>query len=203
MGEVRINLFGTGCSIAAGYLEPEVSNALFTYANDNNLALENVVFDYRNLHWLQLNKIRKWQDFGNKSFTEGLYDSTYSCIEIKLPDKRKQKISLGDIYYQRSLFPIYDKTINYSDLSINEHKLPLLIIAETVIGKIGFTRLKTDNFNIDKMMFSFTSIILSEKMKYNILTSILYEGKQLSFSKPDVLVNGFYTLINKTKHYDS
>lgn len=199
MDDVRINLFGTGCSIAAGYLIPEVSNALFTYANNNNLTLENVLFDYRNLHWLELNKIRKWQDFGNKSFTEGLYDSPYSCIEIKIPDKRKQKISLGDIYYQRSLFPIYDKTINYNDLTINEPKLPLLIIAETVIGKIGVARLKTDNFNIDKMMFSFTSIIISDKIKYNTLTGIVYAGKQLSFTKPDVLVNGFYTVINKAK----
>ena len=203
MDDVRINLFGTGCSIAAGHLNNEAFEKIEAYRELNNLTIQEVVSDYRNLHWLELNKIRKWQDFGNKSFTEGLYDSTYSCIEIKIPDKRKQKISLGDIYHQRSLFPIYNKEIKYTDLSKNENALPLLIIAETVIGKTGVAQLKTNSFDIDKMMFLFTSIIISERIKYNILTGIVYDGKQLSFNKPDVLVNGFYTIINKGKQYDS
>lgn len=74
--------------------------------------------------------------------------------------------------------------------------MPLLIIAETVIGKTGVTRLKTNSFDIDKMVFSFNSIIVSDKIRYDVLTKINYDGKQLIFSKPDVLVNGFYTIIN-------
>lgn len=192
---VLINLFGSGCTIAAGYLENDVMEKLTTYMRANKVSLEEVLSDYRNLHWLEIEKVRKWQHFGIHFFGSGLYDNTYSLVELKVNNKKKLKIAVGDIYHQRSLFPIYNKKIKHISLSENSTEKQMLIITETVIGKTGTARFKVKKFDIEKLLFCFTSVVVNDSINYHILTETYYAEKKLSYSKPDVLVNGFYAMI--------
>lgn len=157
--------------------------------------MEEVVADYRNLLWLDLKNIRTWSDFGTTFFSEGLYLGPYSFIEIKVSGKRKTKIQLNDVYHQLSLFPIYNKKIEEIDLSGFSKEKPVICIAETVVGNIGNVRFAKENFDIDKMSFSFSHAHISERLDYKILESAHYDGRPLVFKKPDVLVNGFYALL--------
>jgi len=192
---LRLNLFGSGCTIAAGFLENEVYNKLQDYISSNKLTLEEVLSDYRHLHWLEIDKVRRWQDFGTHLFASGLYDYTYSVIELKLNKKDKVKIKLSDVYYQYSLFPIYTKEIKHINLFENNTARKLLVIVETTIGKIGTAEINTDNFDITKLFFDFKTVQLNSKIKYNILSELKYENKKINFKKPDVLVNGYYALM--------
>lgn len=71
----------------------------------------------------------------------------------------------------------------------------MLIIIETVIGKTGTARFKTEKFDIDKLEFSFTTVAVNERITYSVLSEIIYADKKINFSKSDVLVNGFYSII--------
>lgn len=44
MDDVRINLFGTGCSIAAGYLNNEAFEKIAAYRELSNLTMQEVVW---------------------------------------------------------------------------------------------------------------------------------------------------------------
>ncbi|MCG3164576.1 MAG: hypothetical protein POELPBGB_00330 [Bacteroidia bacterium] len=192
---VRINLFGSGCTIAAGFLENSVYKKLQDYLSSNKLSLEEVLCDYRHLHWLEIDKVRRWQDFGTHLFVSGLFDYTYSFVELKLNKKDKVKIKLSDVYYQYSLFPIYTKEIKRINLSENSTKGKLLVIVETTVGKIGKAEISANNFDITKLLFDFKTVQVNSKIQYNILSELKYEGKKITLKKPDVLVNGFYALI--------
>jgi hypothetical protein len=192
---VLINLFGTGCTIAAGYLDNEALKKLRTYMKETNISLEEVLSDYRNLHWLEIDKVRKWQQFGTYLSASGLYDNPYSFVELRVSNKSKVKIALGDICRQRSLFPIYKKKIKGVDLSGNTTGKSMLIAMESVIGKTGTARFDVPKFYIENIDFRFTSVIINEMITYTILTEVFYAEKKLSFTKPDVLVNGFFALI--------
>ena len=192
---IHINIFGTGCTVVAGFIESSVSEKLNEYMKANQLSLEEVLSDYRNLHWLEIDMVRKWQDFGTSHFVSGLCESAYSFVELKINNK-KTKLKLSDIYYQRSLFPIYNKRLRNINLTENTSDKNMLIAAETVIGKIGTTQFTTSNFDIEKLVFGFTTVKLNEKISYIILTEMNYDSIKLLLKKPDVLVNGFYVLLN-------
>ena len=197
MEDISINLFGTGCTIAVGYIPHDDYNKIKAYRKANNLSLEEVISDYKNLLWLDIGYVKKWVHFGTTHNLKGLYDNQYSFIEIKVGNRKRTKILLGDIFYQRSLFPIYNKQIQSIDMSVHQSDLTRIIIVETVIGKIGNVRFVAEKFDIDKMSFSFSDFqIRDHRLEYKILESASYDGKPLIFKNPDVLVNGFFTIIN-------
>lgn len=192
---IRINLFGTGCTIAAGLLENPVQKKIQSYLNYNKITLEEVLSDYRHLHWLEIDKVRRWQDFGTDLFVSGLCVTASGFVEFKINSNKRLKVPLSDIYYQYSLFPVYNKQSEQIDVSEKTTARNKLVVVETIIGKTGSLELSTKNFDIEKLLFDFKSIKVADNISYIVLVGMNYEGKKLKLKKPDVLVNGFYALL--------
>ena len=140
-------------------------------------ALLNVLF----FKYFSTSKLNSVQDLIHFTFG-GLINNSKSKIEIRKGRKLLQKFNLDELFYPKTLFPLFN-TQETMPLKLNNN----LFLIEKEVGLIGQYEIETKKFNIDKLKFSIGKVKYVGE-NYQLLFTLSYDVNKLEKSKSDALV---------------
>ena len=183
ISHVKVKLYGESFQIHSLEIKNEYADRFYSvvkqFNEPLNIALLNVNFFRR----LNLNNHQTIQDLIKNTFS-GLISNNKSQIEIWIGRKRVEKMKLVDLFYSQTLFPLFQTQLN--DIGVLKLKSGLFL-EEKEIGLIAQYEIKIENFNIDLLTFNLTKVEFSN-IKYELLSSINYKGRELPVKKNDALL---------------
>ncbi len=143
-----------------------------------NIALLNVNF----FNYLNNKEIQTIQDLKQSTYG-GLINNEKSQIELWLGRRKLLKLRLENLFYQQTLFPLYQIKIN----RINANLKLGLYLEEKEIGNIGIYETKVEKFEINDLKFHLSEIGFTG-IKYQLLNEISYDTNSLQLLKSDTLL---------------
>jgi hypothetical protein len=113
----------------------------------------------------------------------GLINNSKAKIEIKKGRKLLQKFSLDDLFYPKTLFPLFNTHKGTITLKLKNN----IFLLENEVGLIGQYEIETQKFDIEKLKFNIANVKYLEG-NYQLLLAISYSKDKLETIKSDSLV---------------
>lgn len=143
-----------------------------------DIALLNVFF----FKYLKIKEIKTIQDLKQSTYS-GLINNKKSQLEVWLGRRKLLKLKLDTLFYQQTLFPLYQTQFN----RVNTNLKSGLYLEEKEIGNIGIYETKIEKFEIDDLVFHLSEISFTG-IRYHLLNEISYDKNNLQLLKSDTLL---------------
>jgi hypothetical protein len=190
---IKITFFGIGCRIVKGQFDELTWSKFEVRAKTIESPIEEAFFDKSFFHAIKITEYNSWFDLGNRFQISGLLESYQSIIELRINNKQKLRILFTELLGKSFLFPLYQTSISTIDVSACQQGN--LTIVEKEIGTISTYKFEADNFSFDKLNFTLNSVIIQKNLKYQIVSKIEYDGKELFSKKSDTLVKEQFAML--------
>lgn len=178
-----INLFGTGIRCWICEIPLHRYNQLKEVAAFHNTTLDNILFD---LEILQRLGYKHWSTIFPIEEIVGFIIDDRNKVEIKNGTKILSKFISSQILGHEAFFKLYTtKEVEFKITNRPEHKY--LLLGQKEIGSYKY-KVNTDNFEIEKLCFSFCKGINNE----NSVVTISYNNKGLKPIKIDTIVRSVF-----------
>lgn len=192
MDKIKISLRGKGITIVKGKIEKELWERMNGVSKELEINKEDGVFDSDYIEKLGDERIKTWMNFDNLLHIYGLSNSESNIIELKVNANKRRKIFFHALLNQDSLFQLYNSEI--IEMNIETTETRKITIVESDIGLIARYYFETNTFDIEKLKFIIHKVKV-DKYKYEILSKLIYDKKELKGIKNDTLVTNCYTII--------
>jgi hypothetical protein len=178
-----INLFGTGIRCWICEIPMHRYNQLKEVAEFHETTLDNILFD---LEILQRLGYKHWKKIYAIEEINGFLIEPKNKVEIKNGNRIITKFTANEILGNEAFFKLYaTKEVDFKITNRPEHKY--LLIGQKEIGSFKY-RVNLDNFEIEKLCFSFCKGINNE----NSVVTISYNGVGLKPIKTDTMIRSFF-----------
>jgi len=178
-----INLFGTGIRCWICEIPMHRYEQLKEVASFRNTTIHNIFFD---LEVLQNLGYKHWKKIFPIEEIIGFIIDDRNKIEIKNGGRIISKFISSQILGKEALFKLYStKEVNFKIQNRPNYKY--ILIGQREIGSYKY-RIKTEEFEIEKLCFSFCKGINQE----NSVVTISYDSKNLYPIKTDTVIRSFF-----------
>ena len=178
-----INLFGAGIRCWICEIPMHRYHQLKEVAEFNNTSLDNIIFDLDTLKRLGYNH---WKNIFPIEEINGFLIDDRNKVEIKNGTRVISKFVASQILGKEALFKLY--STSEVDFKIeNKPNYKYILIGQKEIGSYKY-RIKTDDFDIEKLCFSFCKGINKE----NSVVTISYNGVALYPDNIDTMIRSFF-----------
>ena len=179
---LKAKLYGESYRIHRLYFDREYTAHFQEAAIKLGEPLENALLNINFFNYLNIKEIQTIQDLKQSTFG-GLINNEKSQVEVWLGRRKLMKLRLENLFYQQTLFPLYQTQFN----RINDNLRSGLYLEEKEIGNIGIYESKVEKFEIDNLNFHLSEIGFTG-IKYQLLNEISYETNSLQLIKSDTLL---------------
>lgn len=178
-----INLFGTGIRCWICEIPMHRYNQLKEVAAFHETSVDNILFD---LEILKRLGYKHWKNIFAIEEINGFLIEPKNKVEIKNGTRIITKFTANQILGNEAFFKLYTtKEVDFKITNRPEHKY--LLIGQKEIGSYKY-KVETDNFEIEKLCFSFCKGINNE----NSVVTISYNEKGLKPIKTDTIIRSFF-----------
>jgi len=178
-----INLFGTGIRCWICEIPIHRYNQFKEVAAFHNTSVDNIFFD---LEILQKLGYKHWKKIFPVEEIVGFIIDDRNKIEIKNGSRVISKFISSQILGKEVLFKLYStKEVEFK--IVNRSDFKYVLIGQKEIGSYKY-RVNTENFEIEKLCFSFCKGINKE----NSVVTISYDSKNLYPIKTDTMIRSFF-----------
>lgn len=145
-------------------------------------ALQNIIFfDLLNKQY-NLNH-KSIYEFVDQSYG-GLNNNKKAKIEIRKGRKHISNLSLSELFYPKTLFPLFNTTAKKRVIELKNNDIYLL---EKEVGLVSEYEINTEVFDIYKLKFSLGNINFLNQ-NYQLLLQLTYDGEILENCSSDTLL---------------
>lgn len=184
--KVLIRFYGESFKIHALQIKNEYPEQFYEVAAKLGEPLEEALLNINFFNKLNIKGIVSIQDLIKNTFG-GMVNNSKAHIEIWHGRKVLQKLNLDDLFYPKTLFPLFNVHLERVNLRLQNG----IFLIEKEVGLIGQYEIDLIEFDIYKLKF-FISEVLYLKTNYQLLLSINYDSEPLQIKKSDTLVTYQY-----------
>jgi len=195
MDNIRMSFFGLGACVVKASLSEADWQICMRVSKKLGCSLQEAIFDAGFFENTEVPFGSSWKEMGNVCKLSGMMSHYQSRIEIKVNNKAKRKILWTDLLSPNLLFPIYHTSIvkrDISDLAERE-----ILIFEQEVGMLGRYEWEVEHFDLDKILFQIHQVKLVSQGTLDMVSGVLYDGKELLSVGADTLVKGQFALISE------
>ncbi len=179
---LKAKLYGESYRIHRLHIDADKFTRFQEIAIDLGESLEDALLNVNFFNYLNIKEIQSLQDLKQSTFG-GLMNNKKSQVEVWLGRRRVVKLGLGNLFYQQTLFPLYQTQFN----RINANLKPGLYLEEKETGNIGIYETKVEKFEINDLKFHLSEIGFTG-IKYQLLNEISFDTNKLKLIKSDTLL---------------
>jgi hypothetical protein len=183
-----INLFGSGIRYWNCELHIDVFDDMNQRIQKHNVRWEDMLFD---LEILNHYGFEHWSKLSSNPATVGFLLEAQNRIEIKQESKLITRFKAIDLKTELTLFPLY-RTVLIKESTEDKTDIKSFKLIQMEKGLIGKYRFQSDNFSIDQLAFTLSSI---EKKQF--LLHIKVEDRILVSSQEDNVITGGEVIFDK------
>ncbi len=190
-----MSFFGLGACVVKSSLSEADWQICMRVSKKLGCSLQEAIFDAGFFEYPEVTFGSTWKEMGNIFSLSGMMSHYQSRIEIKVNNKTKRKILWTDLLRPNLLFPIYHTSIMKRDISdLAEREI---LIFEQEVGMLGRYEWEVEHFDLDKILFQIHQVKLVSQGTLDMVSGVLYDGKELLSVGADTLVKGQFALISE------
>lgn len=190
-----MSFFGLGACVVKASLSEADWQICMRVSKKLGCSLQEAIFDAGFFENTEVAFGSTWKEMGNVFSLSGMMSHYQSRIEIKVNNKAKRKILWTELLHPNLLFPIYHTSIMKRDISdLAEREI---LIFEQEVGMLGRYEWEVEHFDLDKILFQIHQVKLVSQGTLDMVSGVLYDGKELLSVGADTLVKGQFALISE------
>lgn len=179
---IKVRLYGESFKIHALNIDSTNLNDFMMVSKRLNEPLEEALLNGLFFEFLNLKSYDSIETIIDFTFG-GLMNTSKNKIEIWRGRKCLQKFNLNQLFYQDTLFPMFNINKTKSAIRLNNR----MFLIEKEIGLIDEYIIDDNDFKIDSLRFSIINLTCINE-NYQLLTSISYKESNIQSIRSDSLI---------------